>query len=49
MALANNLLYEAVNGLKSVWFWVLIAVLVRVLVGLGGCSGMADWPNLGDF
>lgn len=27
----------------------LIAILLRVLVGLGSYSGKGDWPNLGDF
>lgn len=47
--LANNILYNTVKAFDSVWFWVLIAVLVRILVGLGSYSGKGDWPNLGDF
>lgn len=33
----------------SLWLVVLMAVIFRVGVGLGGYSGKGDWPNLGDF
>ena len=26
-----------------------VAILLRVLIGLGSYSGKNDWPNLGDF
>lgn len=47
--LTNNIFYNTVKSIDSIWLWILIAVLVRVLVGLGNCSGKGDWPNLGDF
>lgn len=34
---------------QNLWLWVMVAVFVRVIVGLGGYSGKGDWPNLGDF
>ena len=47
--LKNNFIFHAFKAVDSLWLWVLLAVLLRVCVGLGSYSGKGDWPNLGDF
>lgn len=37
------------NVLGSPMVILCLAVLLRVLVGLGSYSGRGEWPNLGDF
>lgn len=43
------MLYSAFKAMDSIWVWVLVGILLRVLVGFGSYSGMGDWPDLGDF
>jgi alpha-1,3-glucosyltransferase len=45
----GNVVYRVFRHMKSIWGILLLAVIVRVLVGLGGYSGKGDWPQLGDF
>jgi alpha-1,3-glucosyltransferase len=34
---------------KALPLIIVLAVLLRILLGLGSYSGQADFPNLGDF
>jgi len=49
MMMNKYALTDAFRHLNTPLIVFTIAVLLRVLVGLGNYSGKADWPALGDF
>ncbi len=47
--LSNNIIFEIFKGMNNLQIWIIVAILVRVLVGFGGYSGKGDPPGFGDF
>jgi len=45
----SHSIYHIFRKVGSLEIIIAVAILLRILVGLGSYSGKNDWPNLGDF